>query len=149
MNNSFQNLTTTQLGEAAEKMLINEFILGKGFQPFIPSFNGSHYIDCAAMSSTGVTFYMDCKAKSRRMYYADTGIDLADYNHYMEMNAPTYILFADLVQGTVYGGWLQKFSTKIEKNIIYFPLSEMIPYRNLTDIEKATLKQYEQSKYYK
>ena len=147
--NNFLQLTTTKLGTLAEQMLINEFITGKGYFPFTPSADGSHPVDSCAFSWSGVSWYMDVKAKSRRKYYEDTGIDLADYNKYIKYDKPTYLLFADLVQGTVYGNWISNLRIKTEGDVIYFPLEDMIHYRNLTDVEQATLKQYEQSKYYK
>jgi hypothetical protein len=147
--NNFNNLQTTKLGTLAEDMLINEFIFNKGFQPFVPGYDGSHHVDSMALSPTGVTFYMDCKAKSRRKYYADTGIDLADYNKYKGFDKPTYILFADLVQGTVYGNWIQKLDPKVEGSIVYFQLDQMVHYRDMSEVEKATLREYENSKYYK
>ena len=146
--NKFTQLQTTKLGYAAEEMLINEFITSKGYTPFTPSNEGSHQIDALAFGKNGIEWMLDVKAKSRRLHYSDTGIDLADYHKYMSYDKPVYILFADILTGTVYGNWISKLTPNRENNIMYFPLDEMKEYRKLTQIEHATLKMLEQSKYY-
>lgn len=143
-------LKTTMLGTKAEELFLEEFVRSKGYEPFAPMGNKSHSIDVHCFSGNSHCFSLDMKCKSSQMFRPWTGFDKADYNHYKSMDTkehPVYILFADIKQKEVYGNWLVRLKPIFEEDIVYFELSQMIPYRRMTDEEYQQLKQYEQSNY--
>jgi hypothetical protein len=147
--NNFNDLNTTKLGTVAENIIIAEFGISKGYMPYTPLINASHPIDCIMMSGTSM-WLLDVKCKSRRKYFADTGFDTTDVEKYMQQKIPVYILWADIIEKKIYGNWLKKLYPykKVEKDITYFPLDQMIFFRDLTENEYIQLKELENSKYY-
>lgn len=154
--NNFKNLETTKLGELAEKYLLAEFITSKGYLPMTNCLDGPHAVDGFAISKDANKrpFLLEIKAKSRLKYYEGTGIDMNDYQYYLEYSKkqiPVYLLIADMLTGTAYGQWIERL-TPFEINgaradLAYLPLSAMTHYRDLTDVEIATLKSHENSNY--
>lgn len=149
----FNNLKTTQYGEQAENMFLNEFITSKGFVPYRPSIQQPHPVDAIAMSGNS-TFYVEIKAKSRMLRYDNTGFDLADWELYKTFPHPTYILFADPASKKLYGQWTIKLEQQPSinfgegnKEVITWPLSGMTSIRDLTENEVQILSNYENSSY--
>ena len=133
-----------------------EFILGKGYMPYSPSISASHPIDFIAMSGTS-QFFLDVKCKPRFKYIPRTGFDKKDYDKYMELDRPAYILFVDTESCEVYGAWLSRLSQETPKiykgnegreDVITFPLSAHTHYRYLTEEEVESLKKNSSSNYY-
>ncbi len=148
MNMEFSALTTTKLGELAEKFYVNEFVVNKGYTPYTPSIvNISHPIDVTCFTGPNHIWSLDVKAKSRRIK-GDTGIDTRDYYSYNSSKKPVYVLWADILEKKLYGNWLRKLTATFEGNIVYFPLTEMIFYRDMTEFEHTSLKKLENSNYY-
>jgi hypothetical protein len=145
----FTDLKTTKLGTMAEDMLINEFVLAKGYIPFTPSVSMAHPIDVIAMSGAS-TWYMDVKCKSRMVYHPFTGIDRADWEKYIAYEHPVYLLFADPSMGQVYGQWCKRLMdqpSKVYGDVIVWPITGMTHYRYMTEAETNSLRELENSNY--
>lgn len=113
---------------------------------------------------------VEVKAKAKRNFYPDTGIDEEAYNNYKhisnEHHINCFIFFVDEFSGKIYGNSLDelekptvvehngkkihyplKQQTASGKTIIYFPLDNMKTIGVLTDVEKAKLKQLSNRSY--
>lgn len=141
---NFNNLRTTKKGTAAELLLINEFVLSKGYVPITPSVPMAHPWDAAGVSyATGeVDWLLDVKCKERLRSYPTIGIDTADLEKYSTYTKPMYILFADTLSGEVYGNWLCKLQpVETYARTTTFALSAMTHYRYLSVDELKYLKE--------
>lgn len=147
----FNDLQTTKFGTLAEDIVINEFILSKGYIPYKPSVSMSHPFDgIAATMSAGTEWYLDVKAKSRMVYMPMTGIDIADWNKYLTYKQPVYLLFCDPTMGEIYGQWCTRLINQPSNkygDVIVWPLSAMTHYRYMNESEIGALKQLENSNY--
>lgn len=112
---------------------------------------GPHPIDIFCSKKKGKVRALEVKTLSRRTKYADTGISLKhleDYEHIMAQGQDVWLFFVDHIYrrkgGAAYGGLLADLRApgydkenkahypKIERGIIYFPLSRMQSYFSLT-----------------
>lgn len=145
----FTALTTTKLGTKAEEIIINEFATSKGFFPYTPNKLASHPID-AILVSGHCQVWLDIKCKSRRKYFYDTGCDKKDIDAYLKAPCEVYLLWVDIVQKKIYGNFLKRLNQfrKDENGITYFPLDKMIHFRDMTEEEVVSLKEFERSNYY-
>jgi hypothetical protein len=102
------------------------------------------------MLSGASIFGLDIKAKCRRKWYEDTGMDLADYKTYLKLPFQVYILWCCPIEKRVYGNWLSilKDCMTIDGNCVYFPLNRMVPFRDLTEDETSFILKHTNSKYY-
>jgi len=157
--NSWQNKITVKKGNIGED-IVRDFLIGKGFIPYIPEVDGAHPFDklCASKDKKTV-FIAEVKAKARRNYYPDTGIDIRSFNDYMNIknkyNINIFIFFVDEMEKRIYGNWLSiltkrrkiKHKNKLidypkeEGGIIYFPIEVMKYISNLTEEQINILKE--------
>ena len=156
---NFNEKTTTKKGDIGEN-IVDNIMLKKGFIPYMPKEGtGAHPFDrLYATRDKKTIFILDIKAKAKRRYYPDTGIDLAHYRQYSHISdkykIEVVILFVDEESLTVYGGKLINLEAEttitdksrtlkypmIVKNIIYFPIKNMIHVSGITQEEAKALK---------
>ena len=148
------------------EQIVDKYLCSIGLIPYFPVFNGPHPFD--RLCSTKDKSYLciaDVKAKARRTYYPDTGINIKSYNEYMAMykkyNIDIRLYFVDEHLKLVYGGKLNELAKPTEVNmngkiitypkeegiIIYFPLANMIKIQNITDDEVKELKAFSSRNY--
>jgi hypothetical protein len=146
----FEKTDKYKKGTYAEEIVFN-YLRGKGFVVYRPSSGCAHGFDNLAVKDKKKIIIVECKAKARRNYYPDTGINkkhLEDYLYIQEKhNLPVYIFFIDEMEGRIYGNTLDRLmlpanhikkGEKItyplyQKGIVYFHLDNMV---NIADIEK-------------
>jgi hypothetical protein len=110
-------------------------------------------------------FAVDSKAKARRTYYPDTGIDLRHYGQYSAIqkhnNLDVYLFFVDEHEKRIYGNYLTILDKKrevqhlgkweeypkITRSIIYFPLVAMIDIAVIPDESVEALKSLSRRNY--
>jgi hypothetical protein len=144
---NFWSLKETKYGTLAENMVLQEFIHSKGYYPYVPGDKNSHPVDAICVSGSSV-FACEMKCKARLLKWNETGIDINQYNQYMNLPFKVYILFVDWMSGKVYGNWLSKLEISRQIGEIYtFRIDDMVVYRALTQQEITKLKQNESSNY--
>lgn len=145
----WQKMQTVKKGNLGEAV-VSKFLEEKGWIVYSPTTPGAHGFDKFAMKDKENIVYAESKAKARRKYYEDTGINLSHYNDYKRLSEkysmPIFIFFIDEYMGKVYGNFLPKLiepclvGTKIypsiERNIIYFPLKNM---REIADLDEEVI----------
>lgn len=159
----FRDRVEVKKGDLGES-IVDFFLVRNGYIPYVPQCDGAHPFDRLCASSDKKTIFIaDVKAKARRKYYPDTGINIKHYDEYNHMNAKygvdVYLFFVDEETETVYGNLLKvlgrerqiEHKGKIliyplrQKNIIYFPLESMRTISSLTaeqikELKKVTTK---------
>jgi hypothetical protein len=139
----FKALQTTQKGDIGERIVLG-LLNCWGFRVYHPG-EGSHPIDFLAIDRAGKLTAVDVKTYPRLHSRDQTGIDLADYQSYTRLSktlqAPVKLFFVDEVEGIVYGQRLDELSHyRTERNgKVYFPLSQMVVAKTLTDAEVLEL----------
>lgn len=144
----WNNKTTVQKGNIGEKLVESE-MEEHGFIIYKPITEGAHAFDRLCIKGKEVAIIAEVKAKAKRKYYPDTGID---YNHYLDYkrmyekyNLDTILFFVDEEACQIYSGRLsvldkpEPFYHKgkqltypiIQNSIIYFHISKM---KTLCDI---------------
>jgi hypothetical protein len=164
MKMEFKDLETIDAGEYGEK-LVDQYLKDKGFK--IGSFeDGPHPFDRFVCTTKNELFLLDTKTKPKRTYYDDTGIDLKDYNKYLELSdkhhLQFFLFFVDYVAKRVYYGEIHDLSVKhidylkekiyplIEKcneKVIYFPICNFKYNFKLSDEDAEKLASYCHSNY--
>lgn len=158
----FHELTTTQKGDVGEE-IIDALLKKKGVIPYKPDADRAHPFDrlCASINKKSL-YVVEVKAKSKRKYYPDTGINLSVYTGYQHINAKynmqVYLFFVDEESAEIYGGELNKISTPCQithngkvidyplisasgpKDIIYFPIARMGTISKINDADVSKLK---------
>ena len=155
----FEDRSTTKKGDIGEN-IVDNIMLEKGFIPYLPKKEtGAHPFDrLYATRDKKLIFILDIKAKARRLYYPDTGIDIKHYNQYSfirdKHKISVSLLFVDEEMMKVYGGNLMKLEEKtiitdkgrtlnypmFTKSIVYFPLKNMNVVSEITPKEAKLLK---------
>lgn len=120
-NSNWDGKTTVMKGGIGER-LVNEYLIKNDFIPYSPDASGAHPFDRLVASRDKRTIFIaDSKAKSRRKFYPDTGIDIRHYSEYKHIqdkyNIDVFIFFIDEESGTIYGNILRKLDS--EKSIIH------------------------------
>jgi hypothetical protein len=131
-------------GELGES-IVDDFLRGKRVIPYRPHYDGAHPFDrlCATADKRNV-FIADIKAKPRRKFFPDTGINLKHYHEYKHISQKhglrIFLFFVDESERRVYGNWLhvlekptvvvrddgRRISYPLRgQGIIYFPLDNM------------------------
>lgn len=158
---TFTDLKTTVKGDYGEH-LVDIYLYNKGYQVFCPVLNKSHHVDRICLDSHGkVVCYTEIKTKSKRKYYQDTGMDLADHYHYLQIQRdtgiPIVIYFVDEENGIIRGNYFNKLIKpyKDDRNtypfidpshdgqkvdIIYYPLANMRVATGISDADCEILK---------
>jgi len=145
--------------------IVRRYLEEKGYVVYKPVTEGAHAFDILAVKDKKTVIMADVKAKARRNYFPDTGIN---YKHYVEYKAisekhclPVFLFFVDEMIGQVYGNMLDELEKPcvvahnnriieyplMHKGIIYFPLSKMIFLGQLTEYERMQLKGVSQRSY--
>lgn len=164
---NWQDLQTVRKGNIGEKV-VKDYLMDKGYIPYIPDAPGSHPFDLLVASpNKRQIFIADSKAKPARIYYPDTGIDLRHYNQYsyieQKHNMNVFVFFVDEDNGKVYGNFLKKLTepVEIEHNgkvlsypktetdsrgitTIYFPLEKMLPVGDIPEDDISRLRELSQ-----
>lgn len=149
---SWQSRTTVKKGNLGED-LVADYLESKGFIVYEPVTEGSHGFDKLAMKNKRELVYAEVKAKARRKYYPDTGINISHYEDYSylyrEYKMNIFIFFVDELLEEIYGGFLQELRKPVEvngqkyplkhKGIIYFPLMNMR--RNIAKLNAVDVKE--------
>ncbi len=147
----FENKLTTKKGDVGES-LVDKMLREKGFVIYKPEGGQAHAFDRLAIKDKEILMIAEVKAKAKRKYFPDTGIDFRHYKEYKNImkkhNLEVILFFVDEEMGKIYGGKLSEIEVinnfkvnnkdvtypKIEKNIIYFHIEKMNVY---ADLEKA------------
>jgi hypothetical protein len=148
-------------GEYGEK-IVRAILEEKGFVVYKPYTEGAHAFDVLAIKDKKKCIAIDVKAKARRNAYPDTGINLSHYKTYCEFSdthkMPFWLVFVDEAMGQIYGNTIEELDKKRAENgrnypllwegknstTIYWPLSAMLVFRKLSDVDIDTLKQLSQ-----
>jgi hypothetical protein len=147
----FENKLTTKKGDVGES-LVDKMLREKGFVIYKPEGGQAHAFDRLAIKDKEILMIAEVKAKAKRKYFPDTGIDFRHYKEYKNImkkhNLEVILFFVDEEMGKIYGGKLSEIEVinnfkvnnkdvtypKIEKNIIYFHIEKMNVY---AELEKA------------
>jgi len=150
MEIDFNKLPTTILGAVGERY-ISEFAASKSSNAYIPAVLQSNPVDSICVHNSGKLWALELKTKPRRLYHADSGMDLNDFNTYLNFQVPVYLLFCDHITKTMYGQWAKKLEPhkKIEGKIVYFNLEYFDEYRKLKYDEVVELINLSTSNYWK
>lgn len=154
----WQSRTEVKKGNLAEQ-IVDAYLQTSGdFVPYAPICEGRHPFDrLVASRDKRKVFIADCKAKARRNYYPDTGIDVRHYEEYKEIaeryHMDAFLFFVDEKQRAIYGNFLSELEKpakitvgryihnypKREGRIIYFPLAHMVEVAKLTEDQAREL----------
>lgn len=148
MPDLFENKLTTRKGDVGES-LVDKMLREKGFVIYKPEGGQPHAFDRLAIKDKEILMIAEVKAKAKRKYFPDTGIDFRHYKEYKNImkkhNLEVILFFVDEEMGKIYGGKLSEIEVinnfkvnnkdvtypKIEKNIIYFHIEKMKEYADL------------------
>lgn len=140
-------------GTFAEE-IVDNYLESRGYIVYSPKTEGAHAFDKLAIKGKEQVVIAECKAKARRNFYPDTGIDVRHYNEYKliqnKHSIPVFIFFIDEMMAEVYGNSLNQLTKPkeikglkypLERNgIIYFPLENMRHVCKLTEEQVRFLK---------
>jgi hypothetical protein len=136
--------------------IVHRYLEEQGFIVYKPITEGAHAFDILAIKNKRKVMVADIKAKARRNYYPDTGINVKHYEVYKDIqtqhNLPVFLFFVDEYLMQIYGNWLSELSKPrkvvfkgkellyplFQKGIVYFPLEAMIMIETIPK-ETATL----------
>jgi len=135
---NWEDKTEVQKGNFAED-IVKEYLESRGFIVYKPVTPNAHAFDNLAIKDKRELTIIECKAKARRKYYPDTGINISNYNEYKYISEkhklPVFIFFIDESLAEIYGNFLSELEKEIhvnykvyplkEKGIIYFPIASM------------------------
>ena len=160
VNSNWQNRTTVKKGDIGES-LVNEYLIKNNYIPYSPDAGGAHPFDRLVASRDKRTIFIaDSKAKAKRKYYPDTGIQIKHYEEYKyiqeKYSIEVFIFFVDEESMTIYGNFLLKLNADavifhkgrhikypLEQNgIIYFPLAHMKHIANIPSDKAEAMKAY-------
>ncbi len=155
----FEKLPAVQKATIAEKEL-DKFLMKKGIVPYIPNPGAPHPFDrlCASADKKSL-FVAEVKAKASRSYYPDTGMNVRNYNDYINIRQKygidIWMFFVDEYRKQIYGNLLTELEKPITINhngklkqypsiepdkkgvkIIYFPLVKM---EKICDLDEAVV----------
>lgn len=161
ISSNWEDRPQVKKGNYGEK-LARKYLESQGFVVYTPVTKGAHAFDKLAVKDKRQAIIAECKTKTRRRYYEDTGINIKHYQEYRYIsekhNLPVFIFFIDEHLGEIYGGFLKELDRKTivqgkeypseEKGIRYFPLENMR--RNIAKLSESDceyLKQHSQRNY--
>lgn len=163
---NFKNTKMYRKGELGEQ-IVDSLILNKGqFIPYAPVLDDAHVFDrLVASKDKKRLMIVEIKTIDARDYYPDTGISIRHYEEYSEIQnkygMDVWILFVDSKKKQIYGNTLNNLKeytevmhrgklltypmvkpnfTAVGKEIIYFPLINMLPVCNLSEGQAIELK---------
>lgn len=139
---------TTKKGDVGEEIVEQE-LNERGYTIYKPISSGRHNFDRLIMNYQDKGFLLEIKTKPRRIYHPDTGIDIKKYWQYKDCETngmKIFIIFVDELTKSIYGNYLQILDKNSVRDIkdkkIYFQLSDMKTFRNLTDDEVKRIKEH-------
>lgn len=158
---NWHDRTTTKKGDIGER-IVREFLVSKGYVPYVPIADIAHPFDnlCASPDKKKI-FIVEVKTKEARKYYPDTGINIRNYDEYAfirkKYGIEVFIYFVDATNKKVYGNRLSVLEEKTtvgnkeypkrEPPIIYFPLCNMQTISELTDEQCTEIRKYTTKNY--
>ena len=77
----FENKLTTRKGDVGES-LVDKMLREKGFVIYKPEGGQAHAFDRLAIKDKEILMIAEVKAKAKRKYFPDTGIDFRHYKEY-------------------------------------------------------------------
>lgn len=150
----FHEKRTTKKGDYAESLVVRE-LEAINFAVYVTESERNHPFDIIYTGSytdaLGGNFNAgDVKAKARRKYYPDTGLDVRAFNYYKKIKEHFSLdrfnlFFVDEEVKKCYYGEIDELQKKylsyprIERGIIYFHLDTLIHFFDLTDEEANKL----------
>lgn len=156
-NSKWEDRTEVKKGDFGEE-IVRRYLESKGFIVYEPATSGAHGFDKLAVKDKQQFVIAECKSKSKRKYFDDTGFDIRHYHEYKlvakKHNIPVFIFFIDEYLGEVYGNFLSELEKPYgnyplkTNGIIYFPMGLMR--RNLAELtieEISYLKKYSTRSY--
>lgn len=156
---NWNNKTEVQKGNLGERIMW-PLIMKLDVIPYRPVFDDAHPVDIFMVSrDMGHIAIADSKSKARRTAYKDTGINIGNYQKYMQV-AEKYHLddiilyFVDEAYCLVYGNTIKELNKSRtityngkskeypieEGNIRFWPIEIMVPLYELTEEECQELK---------
>lgn len=149
----WEKMVSVKKGNIGEK-IVTEFLEEKGWIVYAPVTNGAHGFDRFAMKNKEEIVYIESKAKARRTYYEDTGINIKHFEDYKRLSEKydmnIFIFFIDEYMQKIYGNFLPQLTEKchvgrkiypsIERGIVYFPLKNMREIADLDEEEASELR---------
>lgn len=158
--NNWEDKLQVKKGNLGEQ-LVDNHLRGRGFVVYKAVSEGRHPFDriCSTLDKKKMII-AEVKTKPARQYYPDTGINLKHYREYAflrdKYNLPVVIYFVDEIKRKIYGNLLIELEKsviilhkgkfikypKIEGEIIYFPLKNMVSITNLCGNEAEQIKKY-------
>ncbi len=146
--------------------IIRGLLEKKGFIVYCPMTDGSHAFDILAIQNKERVIALDVKAKARRTYWPDTGVNQRHFETYVAFSQrhsiDFWIIFVDEYKKEIYGNTLEKLETprkvgnreypRIEPTrsgtkIRYWPLEAMIGMGRLPSDAAEILGQSSQRNY--
>ena len=107
----FENKLTTRKGDVGES-LVDKMLREKGFVIYKPEGGQAHAFDRLAIKDKEILMIAEVKAKAKRKYFPDTGIDFRHYKEYKNImkkhNLEVILFFVDEEMGKIYGGKLSE-----------------------------------------
>lgn len=170
---NFKNTRMYKKGQLGEQ-IVDSLILNKGkFIPYAPVLDDAHVFDrLVASKDKSRLMIVEIKTVDARDYYPDTGISIRHYEEYSEIQErygiDVWILFVDSKKKEIYGNTLKNLRTYTEvmhkgklliypmiesnftavgKEIIYFPLKNMITVTTLSTEQCEELKSFNNKGY--
>jgi len=124
----FTERTKTKKGIYAEN-IIDVKLQKRGWILYAPvNENKAHSFDRLCIKDKKVCMVAEVKAKAKRKFYPDTGINYSHYLDYKRMcdnhNLDTFLFFVDEEAGEIYGNYL----SVLEKENTYFYNNQNIVY---------------------
>lgn len=162
-NSEFLKLRETKKGMYGE-YLAKKYFIENHYVIYTPTINGTHGFDFFVYDNDKKIFFaVEVKAKAKCKKYPETGFDQDDYGRYCklseEYNMPVLVVFVDEDKKSMYGNYLSELrkplfidekgaghypkfmpSSDGKKKFVYFHMSSMNFFADLTDNEVARLK---------
>lgn len=154
---NFKDKLTVKKGDLGEAIVLKR-LEEEGYIVYKTDSDGAHPFDFLAFKQGDtVPTIIEIKSKKSRSYLPDTGFDIHQYEKYVkirnEHKIKVLLLFIDEVKEEIYGNYLHlmedektingkvyplRGTGKYDKNVMYFPLENMI---TLTYLTKDQVKQ--------
>ena len=156
----FVDLPQAKKGALGES-IVDVLIRSRGnWIPYKPTTDRVHPFDrLVAGGDKSTIFIADVKAKPRRKYYPDTGIDVSAYNTYQAISRKhrlnVFLFFVDEDEGEIYGEFINKLDHPriihhgkktiqyplVQNGIRYWPRASMRSFGALTKEQIKDLKE--------